>query len=168
MQTINTLSEHATIDVVFSGLDIGGTSTDAIATGVDAELHWVDMSQYGNLLFVGQLGTATEADWTAADDVLTITVQQATSAVGAGAKTVKEYTITAGALDAKGDKFAVEVQTNELDVANDFRYLRVKVAANDNVGVDELNGVYVRYNPRYNNLCKDQWALQLSYDQAPN
>jgi hypothetical protein len=168
MQTINTLSDNVAVDVVFSGLDIGATVTSAIATGTDDELHWVSMTGYGNLLFVGQLGTATESDWTASDDVLTITVEQASSATGTGKKTVKAYTMTAGMLDAKGDKFAVEVQAEELDRANNFTHVRVTVAATDNNGTDELNGVYLRYNPRYSNTAKDSYAVQLSYDQAPN
>lgn len=168
MQTINTLSDNVTVDFPWSGLDIGGTTTDAVATGTDAQLHWVSMTGYGNLLFAGQLGTSTESDWTASDDVLTITVEQATSATGGNAKTLKEYTVTTGDLDAKGDKFCVEVQAEELDRANDFTHVRVKVAATDNNGADEINGVYIRYNARYSNTSKDSWAKQYSFDQAPN
>jgi hypothetical protein len=168
MQTINNLSDHVDVEVVFSGLDIGNTSTDAIATGTDAELHWTDMTYYGNLLFVGQLGTATESDWTAGDDVLTITVQQATSSIGAGAATVEAYTVTAGDLDAKGNRFAIEVPADKLNRASGMTHMRVKVAATDNTGVIELNGVYVKYNARFSDRAKDSWTKQFPYDQAPN
>lgn len=168
MQTINTLSDNVDVEVVFSGLDIGGTATDAIATGTAAAHQWTSMTGYGNLLFAGQLGTTTETDWTSADDVLTITVQQATDSAGTGVKTLKAYTVTDGELRTKGQRFCVEVASDEMDRANDFTHLRVKVAATDNVGVDELNGVYIKYNPRYGNTAKDSWTKQYSYDQAPN
>lgn len=166
MQTINSLSEHVKISVPMSGLDIGATSTDAIATGTDAELHWFDMTEYGNLLVYGQLGTATESDWTASDDIATITIQQASSATGTGVKTLKAFTVTAGDLDAKGNSFTVEIQSNELDIANDFTHVRAKVAATDNGGVDELNVVYVGYNPRYSNDARDSYSKQYPSDQS--
>lgn len=167
MQTINTLSDQVKL-TVNGFLDIGGTTTDAIATGTDAELHWHSMVDFQNVMFFGQLGTATETDWTASDDVLTITIEQATSATGAGLKAVKTYTVTAGDLDAKNDRFCVEVQASELDVANGFTHVRMTVDATDNNGTDNIAFGAVQYNPRYGNSAKDSWTKQYSYDQAPN
>jgi hypothetical protein len=162
MQTINNLGDNIVVDFL-GALDIGATSTDAIATGTDAELHWVSMTGYGNVVFVAQLGTATETD-----DVLTITIEQATSATGGSAKTLKAYTATAGDLDLKGDKFMVEVSSDEMDRSGDFTHLRMKVAATDNGGTDVLHFAAIRYNPRYGNTAKDSWTKQYSFDQAPN
>jgi hypothetical protein len=158
-----TISEHLLVDVPIQALDIGGTNTAAAQGGTAVQNHWVSMVNHGKLTIIGIIGTQT-----AGDSLLTITIQQATSSIGANVKTVKAFTIADGILDTTGQRFVVEVDASELDTANDFTHLRVLVAMTDNANTDSLTVVYLRSQARFAKLASDAYTLRLPKDQAPN
>lgn len=170
MATNQLLSETVEPILVFSHLDIGGTNSAAIDTKAAAATnHWVSLANHNRVcfqLFLGPSDGVAASYWTASDDIATITVQQATSSSGAGIKAVSDqtYTITAGDLDALGDVATIEVKSEDLDVANDFRFVRILVAATDNNGVDYVTCVAQLYQPRYSQISKDRIEVQLPQD----
>lgn len=155
------VSETSLGKFVFQNLDIGGTNTATVAGGTAAQNHWLSMDGFGKICFFLELGT-----WEAGDSVLTITVQQATTTAGASLKavTARTHTITDGDLDATTDRVTVEVDVNELDVANGFDCVRVLVAATDNVGTDNISCFALQYQPRYSKSVKDEVEVQLPQD----
>lgn len=68
------------------------------------------------------------ADGLTAAKVLTVTIQQATSAAGAGAKALTSGTTTSTGGDTK---CAVEFDADDLDTDNSFTHYRVTVGANE-------------------------------------
>lgn len=162
------LSEQLKVTIPILTLDIGATDTATIEGGTAAANHWIDMSKFGRALFIGRLGGGAAAAWEAGDDLLTITIQQATDSSGTGLATVKAFTVTDGDLNAEGDTFTVEVQASELNVASGYTHVRLKAAATDNNGVDELTVVCVQSEPRYSDVAKDSYTKQYPQDQAAN
>lgn len=171
MATNQLLSETVEPILVFSHLDIGGTNSAAIDTapGAAATRHWVSLANHNRVcfqIFLGPTGGNAASYWTASDDIATITVQQATDSSGTGVKAVTDqtYTITAGDLDEVGDVATVEIKSEDLDVANDFRFVRVLVAATDNGGVDYVSCVAQLYQPRYSQISRDRIEVKLPQD----
>ena len=133
------ISANNNITMPFTEVDIGGTDTDGGATTG----HWVSMEGYETFMAFIELGT-----FNAADIVDTLKLQQATSSAGAGVKDL----LDAGAqstLGTDGDNAKLEVRASDLDIANDFNFVRVLVGENDNGGVDNVSAVYIRGNPTY-------------------
>lgn len=157
-------SENVLVEFPIVTLDIGGTDTATIEGGTAAENHWTSLTKYGHVLYVAKLGGGSAAAWNAGDSVLTVTVQQASSATGTGVKTVKAFTIADGTLDAENDTFTVDVDSSELDVANGFTHVRLLVAATDNVGVDEITVAAIKSMPRFSN--ENDYTLVLPKDQS--
>jgi hypothetical protein len=121
------------------------------------------MSKHGKLTIYLQVGAQT-----AGDSVLTITVQQATSGLGAGLKTLKAWTMADGTLDTAGENLIIEIDAAELDVANGFTHLRVLCAMTDNANTDSLSCAYVRSKPVSGKLNWANYNVRLPQDQAPN
>ena len=111
---------------VYTAVDIGGTNT----AGSDDTVHWIDLANYGSIvfLFLCGIGTAgSEASFT--DSITTLKLQQASSSTGTG---IKDLT-TSGSegdydtdtpLDAAGEKAYLFCRGIQLDVKNSFRYVR--------------------------------------------
>lgn len=170
MATNQLLSETVEPVLVFVGLDIGGTNTAAIDTKATATAnHWVSLANHNRVcfqVFLGPAGGVAASHWYASDDIATITVQQATNSTGSGIKAVTDmtYTITAGDLDEIGDTATIEIKGEDLDVANDFRFVRLLIAATDNNGVDNVTCVAQLYQPRFSKISKDRIEVQLPQD----
>lgn len=143
--------------VLWRKLDLGGTTSAAVAAsaepalGAAAAQHWVAMKNYRVCHFFVELDTTS---YFYQDDVATVVIQQATSAVGAGAKTLKTFTpsATLGLLDSAGKEAVFTVTAGQLDVDNGFTYVRPLVSITDNNGVDLVSCTYVLTQPRYGEL----------------
>lgn len=85
---------------------------------------YIDVSAYERFAFLIAVG-ATD------DTAVSMQVVQATSSAGAGSKSITGAAITTTVLAGTNDnKWAiVEVESRKLDIANDFRYVAVTVAA---------------------------------------
>jgi hypothetical protein len=129
----------------FTEADIGGTDS----AGANDALHWISLEEFNSFLCLVEIGT-----WNAADDLDTCKLEQATSSAGAGKKDLttsgasKNYN-TDNPIDADGDIVVLEVQADDLDVTNGFKFVRVFLAETGNTGVDNVSAVYVRAKARY-------------------
>ena len=141
------LSEQMVVSFPFTETDIGGTNS----AGSDDEVHWVDMRDYDTFMCVVELGT-----WNSSDDLDTCKLEQASDSSGTGKKDLTtsgsgstyDYD-TDSPVDADGDQVILECRAEDLDVDNDFRYVRVYLAETGNTGTDNVSAVYIRSNGRY-------------------
>ena len=111
----------------------------------------VDVTGYHEIYAKVVLGLT----WNASDDLLTVKLQQCTSAAAAGAKDLT--TVGSGAtygydsdtpLDALTNSVVLEANTQDMDAEGGFKYLRVYAATTSNTGTDEVYGVLILYNAR--------------------
>lgn len=94
---------------------------DSVAAGT-VDSGYVDMSLYPRLVIIVSVGDMV------ATATLDIDVEQATSAAGAGAKNITGKSITQ-LTQAGGDSdtaVCIELNAEELDVANGFRFVNVE------------------------------------------
>ena len=116
------------------------------ATTYSRTSGWVDMQEYHTamaVVFVGDLGASGTVD---------AKLQQATSATGAGAKDITSKAITAltTTTAASGDsnkQAVIDLLTDELDVANGFRWVRLAIRSQTSTG--DLGGIVLGLDPRY-------------------
>lgn len=110
---------------------------------------WVDMADFESALAVLMTGTV------AATVSITAKLEQATSAAGAGAKDITGKSITT-LTTADGDKqVLINVRGEELDVSNNFRYVRLSVTIADSASPDAaaadfgaaVFGFFPKYGP---------------------
>lgn len=94
-------------------------SVPAAITTATLPATYIDVSQYDRFVFLISLG--------ATNNTVDAQVVQATAAAGTGSKNITGAAITQ--LDGNDDnKFVtIEVDTQRLDIANDFRYVAVTV-----------------------------------------
>lgn len=139
------LSECAKI-IPLPTVDIGASNTaaqDATYWGA-----WQDVQGFERIFAKVRLGT-----WNAADDLDTCKLQQATSSAGADAKDLTtsasggDYD-TDDPIDAAGNTVVLECLARELDIDNDFRYVRVYCAETGDSGTDNIDGVLVLHCAR--------------------
>lgn len=143
-------------------LDVENAIRPQNITGAGADGDWIKFTGQRVLI---ELHTGAWAGGTSA-----VTLQQATSAAGAGAKalgmtrmwkkTTGLFAETAVAsdtfdLDTANAVYLIEVDAAELDVDNDFAYLRVR-AASPGANDDFLQGAYVIGDLRYGTLIEDR------------
>ena len=133
------LSEDIGVIKLLETTDIGGTTA---ATG------WADMKGFERVFGYAEIGT-----WNATDDLDTCKLQQATSSTGAGAKDLTTSSSTGdydtdAPVDADGDYEILEALAEELDVENDFRYVRLYVGEDDNTGVDNVTGFVMTHGAK--------------------
>ncbi len=136
------LSSQIKVDFPFTEADIGGTNT----AGSSDAVQWLDMANYDTFMAIVELGT-----WNAGDDLDTCKLEQATSSAGAGKKDLT--TCGSGAtydydtdnpVDADGNQVVLECRAEDLDVDNDFHYVRVYCAETGNTGTDNVSAVCIR------------------------
>lgn len=117
-------------------------------TATTHDSDWVDMGDFEQAMVLVMAGTlGTNATFAAA-------VRQATSAAGAGAKAItgKSITTLTQASPDDSDKQAiVNVRGSDLDVANGFRYIsvRITVATATSDGGALILGINPKYGPAY-------------------
>jgi len=112
------LSENVFIQMVLP--PTGSNVTDAAYPST-----YIDVSTYGRFAFLVAVGTSD-------DTAVVAKVVQATAAVGTGSKDVTGAGVTTTILagSSSDDRWAlIEVETNHLDIANNFRYVSLSVAA---------------------------------------
>lgn len=139
------ITDDQVIEFPFTETDIGGTNS----AGSSDAVHWFDMRDFDEFCAMVELGT-----WNATDDLDTCKLEQATSSAGAGKKDLTTSSATGDydtdtPVDADGDRVFLEVKASDLDVANNFRYVRVYLAETGNTGVDNVSAVYVARKARY-------------------
>ena len=133
------ISSECEVDV-FETQDIGGT--DYWTAGLGATAGWVDMAYYD--LFYAQV--AVGATWNAADQLDELHLEQATTAIGGGAKEV--CNIDQVAANTAGEIFVLELKSEDLDVDGGFHYVRAYCSEGGNTGTDNVSITYVRANCR--------------------
>ena len=108
-----TISATCNVDV-FESQDVGGT--DFWTVGIGATAGWVHMENYDSFCAFVTIG----ATWNAADQLDGLYLEQATTAIGAGAKamTVAKNLNQAG-VNAAGESFSLECKGEDLDVDDD-------------------------------------------------
>lgn len=135
--------DRTIVQFPFTETDIGGTNS----AGSSDAVHWFDMSQVEEFGCLVELGT-----WNATDDLDTCKLEQATSSTGTGKKdlTTSGASLnydTGNPVDADGNKVFLSCRSEDLDVANGYRYVRVYLAETGNTGVDNVSAVYVGVRP---------------------
>lgn len=104
---------------------------------------WVDVSEFHRVLILvhpGEPGGASTID---------IDVEEATSAAGAGAQNVTGVNPNQIVAGDAGEPGEIEFQTEEMDAANDYRYINVEVIVGTNTYTYSLYvfGIETRYRP---------------------
>ena len=98
----------------------------AVSDGVKpGTTTYIDVAKYGRFAFLVEVGVSD-------DTAVSAQVVQATTATGTGKKDVTGAAITATTLagtDYDNRWAMIEVEANHLDIANDFRYVAIDVAA---------------------------------------
>lgn len=145
MPGIHTLHQVAEIQIVLDTTDIGNAN---------ATSKYMDMGTGGTIDFMVRLGTTLEgtADgWNAADTLDSFKLRQATQEADAGSdvKDITGATVTAQDPSAAGERYVITLNSEQLDSANDFRWVAAYVAEDDDTGADWVTIVAVRYNLRY-------------------
>lgn len=150
-------------DRLLSGLDPVEAFGPLDITGAGADGDWVKFT--GQRMIVA-LHCGAWAGGTSA-----VTLQQATSAAGAGAKTLgftKRFLRAQGGLlvetavaantfnlDTANDLVLIEIDADQLDVNGDFAYVRVR-AASPGANADLLEAAYWIGDLRYKGLIEDR------------
>ncbi len=101
----------------------------ALSTG------WVDFSRFQALMALVSSGAVTAVD---------AKLEQATDETGAGAKDVTGKAVTSFADD--NSQVAINIQHSDMDMQNDFRFVRLTVTATGLVSAS-LFGVLAAYGP---------------------
>jgi hypothetical protein len=131
----------------FGTEDIGGT--DFWTVGAGATAGWVSMEEYDAFLAHVWLGPNA---WNAADQVDELFLQQATDAVGTGAKALTvAKNLNQAAVNTLFESFTLECRGDELDVDGGFTFVRCYVAEAGNTGQDDCTVTYIRTKCRYAN-----------------
>ena len=135
------LSEFASIDFMVEQ-DIGGTNAQN-------DGGWLSMKNYSRAMFFVELGT-----WDSSDDLDECRIQQASDSSGTGAKDLTSDASggnydTDNPCDADGDFVIIEVRGEDMDADGGFDYIRGYVAEGGNTGVDNIQGVLIRYGYAY-------------------
>ena len=132
---------------VFETVDIGGT--DYWTAGLGATAGWVLMEEYD--AFCAYVTLATTLLWNAADQLDGLYLEQATSAIGAGAKAMTvAKNLNQTAANTAGESFSLECKGEDLDVDGGFCYVRCMISEVGNTGTDNVTCTYVRWIGRFN------------------
>ena len=152
---VNSIIQNASIEVVLDTTDIGGTN---------ATSKYVDMTNFGSVAFIVQLGMTLEGtadNWHASDQLDGFKLLQATDAAATGSKDITGAANVSTAVEAAGNILAIEIHTPCLDMDNDFNHVAAYVSEAGNSGVDAVTIVAVRYNPRFahKDLTTDDYVI---------
>lgn len=99
------------------------------------------------LLHVGEPGGASTID---------IDVEEATTAAGAGAQNIAAKAITQIVAADAGVQVAIEIRTEEMDVANDYDWLNIEVTVAVNTYTYSMQ--VFAFEPRYPPVPVTTWA----------
>lgn len=114
-------------------------SPPAVTTTATVPASYIDVTNFERFVFLisaGALGTSATVD---------AQVVQATAAAGTGSKNITGAAITQ-LTDTDDNKWvAVEVQSDQLDIANDFRYVAITVTVANTATLEVL---FIGLNPR--------------------
>lgn len=112
---------------------------------------YVDMGDFESAMFILMVG-----DWPDTDHQIDFKLQQATSSGGAGVKDITGKAITTLDSDspaAPDKQVIINLRAEELDLANDFRFVRAVATAGDVTSGDSGNLDYavvgLGFNPRH-------------------
>jgi len=136
-----------TMIIQYGTEDIGGT--DFWTVGAGATAGWVSMEEYDSFLAHVWLGPNA---WNAADQLDECHLEQATSAIGAGAKAMTvAKNLDQVAANTLFESFTLECKGEDLDVDGGFTFVRCMVSEAGNTGQDDATVTYIRRVGRYNN-----------------
>ena len=125
--------------------DIGGT--DFWTVGLGANAGWLSMAEYADIVFYVTIG----ATWNAADQLDDLHLEQATDAVGTGAKVIAGRNLDQTAANAAGETFSLDCKSEDLDVDGGFTHVRCMIAEGGNTGQDDVSCTYIRTTGRFLN-----------------
>lgn len=137
-----TLHQNAAIEVALDTTDIGGTN---------ATSKYVDMSQFGTVDFVVQLGATLEGTpdgWNAADALDDFSLKEATDAAGSGAAVITGATNVQTTAGTAGDIHIITLHSDALSTSGKH-FVAAFVEEDDNTGPDFVTILAIRYHPRY-------------------
>lgn len=145
MPGMHDVAQMTSIEVVLDSTDIGGGT---------ATSKYLDMSNFGSVTFVCELGTTLEGTpdgWDATDSLDEFHLMQATDSAGSGVKIITGANNDQVDADTgvAGDIHYITINSEQLDSANDFTHVAALVVEDTNTGVDVVTIVAVRFNPRY-------------------
>jgi len=89
--------------------------------GASATTDWYDIRGFGRAVFIIAIGDT--------DTTVDASVYQATDGTGTGSKAISGGAITQVAADGDNRVVTIEVKPENLDFANGFRYVQLKVTA---------------------------------------
>lgn len=139
-----TIAGNMNVDV-FETQDIGGT--DFWTVGLGATAGWVLLENYQSFCAFVELYT-----WNAADQLDSMYLEQATTAIGGGIKALTNAkNLNQVAANTTGETFSLECKGEDLDVDGGFCYVRCYLAEGGNTGEDSVGLTYIRTVCRYAN-----------------
>jgi hypothetical protein len=152
--------EHIDVSVPFYQLNVTGSDSATAAGGTAAANHWTPMTN------TQVLGAKVIYDARDAGYLSQIIVQQAQDAAGTNLKTVKSFTFTSAQIAASGNTVAVNLHAAELDSANNFTHVRIKVIQTGGSATNKFTVIYTKMLARFVKQIWDGFTLRLPQDQA--
>ena len=140
---MHSITQNVAIDIVLDTTDIDGTNVTT---------KYLEMADFGTITFFVELGTTLEgtADgWAATDILSSFYLKQATTVAGAGAKAISGATCNQTAVAVAGNKYAITLNTEALDVANDFSFVAAYLVESVGASNGWATVVAMRYNSRF-------------------
>jgi len=114
------------------------------------------MKNFGSVSFIAQLGLTLEGtpdNWSTTDSLDNFYLLQATDAAGSGAKIIAGANLdqTDAQTGAAGDIHYITINSEQMDMANDFIYVAAYIVEDTNTAADFVTIMAARFNPRYPN-----------------
>lgn len=126
-------------------------NTDSVSAGATTCLG---MNLYKHVSFVIKVVLSTT------DSITGVSLQQATDATGTSAKPVTGFQFAPTTVDATGQYITLEFDAANLDIANGFNHVRVKVSAAGSSALT-VTVVAILSQPRFEKCAADSYTLAL-------
>lgn len=111
--------------------------------GAGVTSSYYSLAQYGRVAAHLKTGTVPQGQ------TATVTLLQATDAAGTGAKTLKAVASAAAGVGGQAFSLSVEASASELDLANGYGYVAVKVESSEPAAAVTGAAFLIQTEPRY-------------------
>lgn len=153
------MNTHTVTDGVDARQLFAALNTHASNSLAAGATTYYDLIYYKHVAFVITL-TATNGD-----KISRVRVLQATASDGTGAKEISGRTYDPTTVDAAGETLRVEVNADELDMANGYAYVNVEVTSGG--GTSSTTSCFMlRTQPRYAMMTRSAYTVRLPEDLA--
>ena len=140
------ISDRVAIQIHGDLMDIGGTDIHA---GV-AAAGWLDMSLFDKIAFYVAVGPTATETWNAADQLDTLHINQANTAVGGATKAlVPAVNLDQVAANTAGETFVLECTAAHCDTVGGFHWVRLEASEAGDTGADYCVVGAILYGARY-------------------